>query len=60
MVKGVGTSDFIRQFESIGKSNAVSLSIGDIIIQSAEDANGLAGDIVKYLPNALLKEIYRN
>ena len=60
LIKGVDTSDFVHQLERVSSGSSVSLSIGDIIIQNSDDANSLAADIVKHLPNALLKEIYRN
>lgn len=60
LMKGFDTSALVRQISSVNKSNPVSLSIGDIVIEKTDDANTLASDIVKYLPNAMLKEIYKN
>lgn len=60
LMKGFDASALVRQIGSVNKSNPVSLSIGDIVIEKTDDANTLASDIVKYLPNAMLKEIYKN
>ena len=39
---------------------APQISIGDVIVQSAEDAEGLAKDIVQNLPNAILQQLNKN
>ena len=60
VAKNFDTANLLRQIETVGKSNVNTFSIGDIVIQKADSAEGLAQDIIRYLPNALLTEMYKN
>ena len=60
LVKTFDTSSLMRQINSASRTVMPSITMGDIVIEKADNVEGLANDIVKYFPNAMLKEIYRN
>lgn len=60
LVKTFDASSLMRQINSASRTVMPSITMGDIVIEKADNVEGLANDIVKYFPNAMLKEIYRN
>ena len=60
LVKKFDAAALLNQIEGVSRGNVSTFTMGDIVIQHADDADGLAQDIVKYFPNALLTEMYRN
>ena len=60
VAKKFNTNALFNQIATAGKPVSNTVSIGDIVIEKADDADSLASDILNNLPSAILRQMYKN